>query len=60
MRAAGIDKFKVKMKNGKPTEVHKEATDEDDDKTISEGDCRAVVQNNDNLPLPVDQVLLLF
>ena len=48
------------MKNGKPTEVHKEATDEDDDKTISEGDCRAVVQNNDNLPLPADQVLLFY
>ena len=56
LRAAGIDKFKVKMKNGKPTEMHKEATDDDDDRTISEGDSRGMLQNVPDLPLQPNQV----
>ncbi|KAL5267167.1 hypothetical protein ACHWQZ_G004266 [Mnemiopsis leidyi] len=57
LRAAGIDKFKVKMKNGKPTEVNKGVVTEDDedDRTISEEDFRAATHNQTKLPLQQEQ-----
>jgi hypothetical protein len=45
LNALGIDKFKVKLKNGMPKEVINEVSDEDEDKTISEGDYPAAMQN---------------
>ena len=58
LRAAGIDKFKVKMKNGKPTEVNKGAVteDEEDDRTISEGDFRAAPHHQTRLSHQQEQV----